>query len=63
MGKPNDNMMQLAMARIEELEAALVTIAAPTYGTELSDTDAERAAVFWAHLTRFQNIARKALNK
>lgn len=48
-------------ARIAELEAALNEIASPTYGTEMHDTDAERADVYWGHIVRFQKIAREAL--
>lgn len=48
-------------ARVERLEAALRTITATTYGTELHDTDAERADRYWTHLQRFQTIAREAL--
>ena len=51
-----------SMERIAELEAALRNIAAPTYGTEMHDTDAERADVYWGHIVRFQKIARGALN-
>lgn len=40
---------------------ALRRIAAPTYGTEIHDTDAERAVNFWRHLERLQKIARDAL--
>lgn len=47
--------------RILELEAALRQIAQPTYGTEPSNTDAERADIYWGHLSRFQRIAREAL--
>ena len=52
-----------AVVRILQLEAALRRIAAPTYGTELHDTDAERASVYWGHLQRAQQIAREALGE
>lgn len=48
--------------RVAQLEVALRSIAAPTYGTELGDSDAERAQVYWSHLARFQRIARDALS-
>jgi hypothetical protein len=47
--------------RVAELETALREIARPTYGTELTDTDSERADTFWGHIARFQSIARKVL--
>lgn len=55
---------ELASARGADLKAlveVLTEIAKPTYGTELHDTDAERAHVYWQHVTRFQSIARQAL--
>lgn len=52
-----------AVVRILQLESALRRIAAPTYGTELHDTDAERASVYWGHLQRAQQIAREALGE
>ena len=56
-----ENEVAKKMLRIAELEAALRQIALPTYGTELHDTDAERADTFWGHINRFQSIARTAL--
>lgn len=50
-----------ARKRIAKLEAALSQIASATYGTELHDTDAERADVYWRHLQRAQQISRGAL--
>lgn len=50
-----------AADRIAELEAALREIARPTYGTEINDTDAERASILGRHLVRFQRIALEAL--
>lgn len=50
-----------AADRIEALEAALREIARPTYGTEINDTDAERADLLGRHLVRFQRIALEAL--
>ena len=64
---PNDNMAvhralwEAKMARIAELEATLQRISTPTYGTELHDTDAERADVYWGHIKRMQQDAREAL--
>lgn len=58
---PGDPVAAWAEKHIAELEAALRKIAAPTYGTEINDTDAERADCYWTHLQRFQDIARKAL--
>ena len=50
-----------AAARIEKLEAALGEIAANTYGTELTNSDAENNDILGRHLVRFQKIAREAL--
>jgi hypothetical protein len=52
---------EAAEAKLAALVVALSAIAAPTYGTELSDTDAERASIYWQHLARFQKIAREAI--
>ena len=56
-----DEIVGVRDRRIAELEAALRVIASPTYGTEINDTDADRADCYWSHLQRFQTIARKAL--
>lgn len=48
--------------RITELEAALRRIAAPTYGTEIWDTDEERAAIYARHLEGHRRIAVEALS-
>lgn len=45
------------------LREALERIAKPTYGTELTDTDEERAKHYWTMLQVMQHIARKALNE
>ncbi len=50
-------------ARNAELEAALREIAANTYGTELTNSDAENNEILGRHLSRFQQIARKALSE
>ena len=47
---------------IERLREALERIAKPTYGTELTDTDEERAKHYWTLLQVMQHIARKALD-
>lgn len=47
--------------RVSDLGAALQMIAAPTYGTELTSTDEERANHYWRQLERMQRIARDAL--
>ena len=47
---------------IERLREALGRIAKPTYGTELADTDEERAKHYWTLLQVMQHIARKALD-
>jgi predicted nucleotide-binding protein (sugar kinase/HSP70/actin superfamily) len=47
--------------RIAGLEMALREIARPTYGTEINDTDAERADILGRCLVRFQRIAHEAL--
>lgn len=46
---------------IKNLADALRRIAAPTYGTEIHDTDADRADTYWRHLERLQGIAQGAL--
>lgn len=56
-------MLREAADTITELEAALEQIAAVTYGTELNDTDAERADHHWRTVCSFQSIARAALRK
>lgn len=50
-----------ARAKLAALVEALSKIARPTYGTELHDTDAERAHVYWQHIERFQRTAQQAL--
>lgn len=47
---------------IERLREALGRIAKPTYGTELTDTDEDRAKHYWTLLQVMQHIARKALD-
>lgn len=50
-------------AENKRLREAVSEIARPTYGTEFSDTDAERADHYWSLVSRFQQIARAALRE
>lgn len=61
LAKDHDRIVAEMQKRIEKLEAAMREIAKPTYGTELHNTDEERADIYWTHLSRFQIIAREAL--
>ena len=58
-------MMELdvAMRRLEKLEGAMRYIAAPTYGTELHDTDAQMAKIYWGHIRAFQYRAGQLIGK
>lgn len=49
--------------KAELLVGALEYISKPTYGTELTDTDAERKDILWNHLKIFQNKAREAIKQ
>lgn len=48
-------------AKLAALVDALSKIAHPTYGTEIHDTDSERADIYWQHIERFQRTAQQAL--
>lgn len=48
---------------IQRLRAALEQIAAPTYGTELCNTDEENNEILGHHMFWHQSIARKALGR
>lgn len=62
-GDPDFAFAKEAAAEIKRLREALEIISKPTYGTELFDTDEDRAEVYWQHITRFQAIAKKALEE
>lgn len=53
--------LDAAEAERDALRLALERIAAPTYGTEIHDTDKEMADTYGRHLDRLQKIAREAL--
>lgn len=48
-------------AKLAALVDALSKIAHPTYGTEIHDTDSERADIYWQHIELFQRTAQQAL--
>lgn len=60
-GQTGHDVMVAAADRIAYLELTLRTISADTYGTEIMDTDEQRAEVLGRHLRRLQSIAREAL--
>ena len=62
-GDPDFAFAKEAADEIKRLREALEIISKPTYGTELFDTAGQRAEIYWQHLTRFQAIAKKALEK
>lgn len=52
---------EAASKEILRLREALAKIAAQTYGSDITDTDKERADHYWSHIQRMQWIAREAL--